>query len=48
MTLRPLDVIRAKEERLYWQIINIAIPVLLVGLFGFGYNWWRKRRFTRF
>jgi ABC-2 type transport system permease protein len=48
ITLRPLDVIRAKEERLYWQIINIAIPVLLVGLFGFGYNWWRKRRFTRF
>jgi ABC-2 type transport system permease protein len=43
--LRLLDTIRAESERLTWQLVNIAIPLVLLMAFGFGFFYWRKRRY---
>ncbi len=46
-SLRLLDPKKTDEQRLTWQLVNIALPVLLVFLFGTGYQFWRKRKYTR-
>ena len=45
-TLRLLDVQKTTTQRSFWQMINIAAPILLVCLFGLCYQWWRKRKYT--
>ena len=47
VTLRPLDAIRVKEERTYWQLLNIVMPVVVVAIFGFAYVYWRKKKYSR-
>lgn len=44
--LRLLDNVRAKEEKTFWQVLNIATPLLLLGLFAWVFNWRRKRRYA--
>jgi len=44
--LRLLDVVRARAEESKWQIINLAIPLIFLVIFGFIFNWIRKRRFA--
>ena len=34
ITLRPLDKIKLKEEKAYWQWLNLILPVILIVLFG--------------
>ncbi len=46
-TLRLLDKKRVDDERTNWQLINIAIPVVLVILFALLYQFLRKRKYTR-
>ena len=46
-TLRLLDVKKTTDQRSLWQLVNIVAPILLVCLFGFGYQWWRKRKYTK-
>jgi gliding-associated putative ABC transporter substrate-binding component GldG len=46
--IRPLDKNRIKEERMKWQIINVALPVLVMMLYGIGRAYWRKRRFGKY
>ncbi|MDN5202890.1 gliding motility-associated ABC transporter substrate-binding protein GldG [Fulvivirgaceae bacterium BMA10] len=46
--IRPLDKIKIQEERLFWQVTNLALPVVLVVLYGFLRFFLRKRRFTNF
>ncbi|HLP73557.1 MAG TPA: gliding motility-associated ABC transporter substrate-binding protein GldG [Bacteroidales bacterium] len=46
MKIRLLDPSKVRSERLKWQLINIACPVLLVLIAGFLYNYYRKRRYT--
>ncbi len=43
--LRPLDKIKARDERTFWQVLNIGLPVGLVLIFGFILQWWRKREY---
>lgn len=45
--LRLLDEQKVKKERLMWQLINVALPMLLIVLFGVGYNFWRNRRYGK-
>ncbi len=40
-----LDKQRAFAEKSYWQFINIGIPLVLLALFGFGFNYWRKKKY---
>jgi gliding-associated putative ABC transporter substrate-binding component GldG len=47
IVLRLLDQKKVEEEKTKWQLINIAVPVLLVVLFGFIYQQIRKYRFAK-
>ncbi|CAL2107200.1 putative Gliding-associated ABC transporter substrate-binding component GldG [Tenacibaculum sp. 190524A02b] len=40
-----LDKQRAYNEKGYWQLLNIGIPLLLLTLFGFGFNYIRKKKY---
>ena len=46
-TLRLLDTKKITEQKATWQLINIAVPVLLVFLFAVIYQWRRKRKYTK-
>jgi ABC-2 type transport system permease protein len=46
IVLRLLDSTKVKEQKTTWQFINIALPVLLVILFGFIYQQIRKRKYA--
>jgi len=46
-TLRLLDSKKVEAQKTTWQLINIAVPILLVILFAFIYNWIRKRKYTK-
>ena len=45
--LRLLDTVKARKEQTQWRLINIAVPLLFLGLFGWFFNWRRKRRYAR-
>ncbi len=45
-TLRLLDLKKVKEQKATWQFINIALPVLIIILFGFIYQQLRKRKYA--
>ena len=44
--LRLLDMAKAREERTKWQLINIALPLMFLVLFGIIYHYIRKRRYA--
>jgi ABC-2 type transport system permease protein len=44
--LRLLNTSKVENDKLYWQIINIAIPILLIIIYGFLYNIIRKKKFS--
>lgn len=47
LKIRLLNSARIKQEKLKWQLINIAGPLLLVGLAGLIYSYFRKRKYTK-
>lgn len=47
LRLRALDVNKARENLLSWQLINILIPVVLIIIFGIIQFAIRKRRFSK-
>ena len=46
ITIRPLDKIRIENEKVKWQIINLLLPVVLIGLYGFARQYYRKRKYS--
>lgn len=46
-TLRLLDTKKISDERTQWQLINILLPILLIFIFGFIYQFWRRKKYTR-
>lgn len=46
VVLRLLDSQKIKEQKTTWQFINIALPVLLVILFGWIYQQVRRRKYA--
>ncbi|HLO90651.1 MAG: gliding motility-associated ABC transporter substrate-binding protein GldG [Chloroflexota bacterium] len=47
LKLRALDVNRARENLLGWQLINILVPVILIIIFGIIQFTIRKRRYSK-
>lgn len=47
ITLRMLDGKKVSEQRSRWQALNLGLPVVLLLIFGFGRNQWRKRKYAR-
>jgi len=45
-TLRLLDKKKVADGKTTWQLINIALPIVLIILFGLIYQWNRKRKFA--
>ena len=41
-----LDSEKIKGTKGKWQLINIALPLVLLGLFGFAFNYYRKKKYT--
>ncbi len=46
MSLRLLDMPRVNKEKVKWQLINIALPVLLTILFGSAFLFLRRKKYT--
>ncbi|AUC81751.1 gliding motility-associated ABC transporter substrate-binding protein GldG [Lacinutrix sp. Bg11-31] len=42
-----LDQAKIAKEKTKWQTINIVLPLLLLGLFGFVFNFLRKRKYAK-
>ncbi|GAB5563972.1 MAG: gliding motility-associated ABC transporter substrate-binding protein GldG [Winogradskyella sp.] len=41
-----LDSDKITENKLQWQLINIALPLALLGIFGLGFNYVRKKKYA--
>lgn len=41
-----LDSQKVSKEKGLWQFINIALPLLFLAIFGFLFNYFRKRKYT--
>lgn len=46
ISLRLLDSRKVEEKRSMWQLINIALPILLIIIFGFIYQQLRRRKYA--
>jgi len=46
LTLRMLDKTKVNNNKIFWQVFNLLLPVLLVLLIGFLLIWLRKRKYT--
>lgn len=44
--LRMLDNVKIKDEKLTWQLINMLVPIGILLVFGFIYNFVRHRRYA--
>ncbi|MEO6348980.1 MAG: gliding motility-associated ABC transporter substrate-binding protein GldG [Aquaticitalea sp.] len=42
-----LDSTKVAEEKTKWQFINIALPLVLLGIFGFVFNYFRKKKYSK-
>lgn len=45
--VRLLDQKRKEEEKTKWQVINIALPIVIIILFAILFNWLRKRKYSK-
>ena len=45
--LRLLNTVKVEDEKLKWQLINMLLPVVLIVLFGIGFNAYRKRKYAQ-
>jgi ABC-2 type transport system permease protein len=45
--LRLLDPKKTAEQRGFWEMLNLLLQVFLVLIFGFIYQWARRRKYTR-
>lgn len=41
-----LDSEKISSQKTNWQFVNIVLPLLLLGLFGLAFNYYRKRKYT--
>jgi ABC-2 type transport system permease protein len=44
--LRMLDRGKIKNEKRFWQALNLLGPLSMLGIFGFFQHWYRKRKYT--
>ncbi len=47
MQMRLLDKVKIREEKIFWQVINVALPVFVILSGGFLFWFFRRRRYTR-
>jgi ABC-2 type transport system permease protein len=42
-----LDPQKITAEKTKWQIINIALPLVLLGVFGFIFAYFRRKKYNK-
>ncbi len=45
--VRLLDTKKVNEQKTMWQVINIAVPVLVVILFALVFQWIRRKKYSK-
>ncbi|MCF6213084.1 MAG: gliding motility-associated ABC transporter substrate-binding protein GldG [Flavobacteriaceae bacterium] len=45
--LRFLNKNKLVKETLFWQLLNVVLPLLILALFGFGFNFYRKLKYAQ-
>jgi gliding-associated putative ABC transporter substrate-binding component GldG len=45
--VRLLDTKKVNEQKTFWQLINIVVPVVIVILFAVVFQWFRKRKYSK-
>ena len=43
--IRLLDRARIRDEKTFWQVINIALPLILLVIFGIFQHYYRQRKY---
>ncbi|MFY0604999.1 MAG: gliding motility-associated ABC transporter substrate-binding protein GldG [Flavobacteriaceae bacterium] len=46
LQINNLDKQKAFKERTFWQFINVILPLILLGIFGFIFNYLRKKKYS--
>jgi ABC-2 type transport system permease protein len=46
LKINVLDKQKAYKERIFWQFLNVAFPLILLFTFGFVFNYLRKRKYS--
>lgn len=46
VSLRPLDALKARNNRLEIQLINILLPLVMLAVFGVGRYFWIKKKYA--
>ena len=46
--IRPLDKGKLKNDQVFWQVINLVLPILLIISLGITKAWWRKKKYGSF
>ncbi|WP_299672300.1 gliding motility-associated ABC transporter substrate-binding protein GldG [uncultured Polaribacter sp.] len=47
LQIRMLDKQKAFKERTFWQFLNVVLPLILLLGFGFVFNYFRKRKYSK-
>jgi ABC-2 type transport system permease protein len=47
LKVNVLDKQKAFKERTFWQFVNVALPLVLLFVFGFVFNYLRKRKYSK-
>ncbi|WP_423126612.1 gliding motility-associated ABC transporter substrate-binding protein GldG [Gaoshiqia sp. Z1-71] len=43
--IRLLDKVKVREEKLFWQLLNVILPLVLIAVFGLIFNFIRIRKY---
>jgi ABC-2 type transport system permease protein len=46
--IRPLDREKAQGEKMKWQVLNLALPLVLLMVYGIARTYWRRKKFASF
>ncbi len=46
VVIPTLDTQKVADEKTKWQIINIALPLVFLGVFGVLFNYFRRKRYA--
>ncbi|GAA3512559.1 hypothetical protein GCM10022393_27920 [Aquimarina addita] len=41
-----LDIKKVVDNKVFWQVINMIVPLILLGIFGFLFLFFRRRKYT--
>ena len=47
LKLRLLDMTRVNDNKLFWQLFNVLLPIVIIIAFGIFITWFRKRKYTK-